>query len=404
MVGETVAWYSWFLFSSGAIYISSTFLPPGDQMTSVTETLGVFAAGFLVRPVGAVAFGHYGDTRGRRKMLILTVLLVSASSAAIGALPGYAQVGNVAIIPVIAAYLALGFSLGGEWVGSLLLMMEGAPEGARAGRSAYAQATIGAGLLLGSVAYLALGGIFPPGVMEGYGWRIPFLLSVPFGMAALAVRLRIPETRLFGEVESRKLVVGLPLADIFRGHKRQLLLGTLIVGSSGTVFYVGAALLPVVFELLKVVTVQSGQAGIAVLALGEIAAVLVGGAMSDRMGRRPLIWLTNWGLLALVYPAFYLQSATAFMVCMALFGVTHGIGYAPIGTMISEVFPTNIRASGSSLTYQLGNSLISGPASFFSALLGSLAFFLYPVYAVLWALVAIGAVSMIPETKDSALE
>ena len=117
-----------------------------------------------------------------------------------------------------------------------------------------------------------------------------------------------------------------------------------------------------------------------------------------------MIWLTNVGLLALVYPAFYLQSATALFVCMALFGATHGIGYAAIGTMISEVFPTNIRASGGSLTYQLGNSLISGPASFFSALLGAFAFFLYPVYVVIWALVAIGAVSMIPETKDSALE
>jgi len=403
MVGETVAWYSWFLFSSGAIYISAAFLPPGDQMTSVTEILGVFAAGFLVRPLGAVAFGHYGDTRGRRKMLILTVLLVSASSAAIGALPGYAQVGSAAIIPVIAAYLVLGFSLGGEWVGSLLLMMESSPEGGRAGRSAFAQATIGAGLLLGSVVYIALGGILPPGVMTGYGWRVPFLLSVPFGVAALAMRLSIPETRLFGEVEARKLLAGFPLADVFRRHKRRLLLGTLIVGSSGTVFYVGAALLPVVFELLKVVTVQAGQIGIAVMAMGEIAAVFVGGAASDHLGRRPLIWLTSWGLLALVYPAFYLQSGAAFMACMALFGVAHGIGYAPIGTLISEVFPTNIRASGSSLTYQLGNSLISGPASFFSALLGGFAFFLYPVYAVLWALVAIGAVSMIPETKDSAL-
>ena len=402
MSGSAVAWYSWFLFSSGAIYISTTFLPPGNQVTSVTDILGVFAAGFLVRPLGAVAFGHYGDTRGRKKMLILTVILVSASSATIGLLPGYSQLGNAAIVPVVAAYLVLGFSLGGEWVGSLLMMMENAPEGERATRSACAQATVGIGLLLGSVAYVLLGGILPSGDMSSFGWRIPFLLSLPLGIAALAIRLRIPETRLFGEVEARGLVARLPLADVARRHKSRLLLGTLIVGSSGTIFYVGAALLPVVFELLKVVTIQSGQIGIATLATAEIAAVFAGGVISDRVGRKPLIWLTNGGLLALVYPAFYFQSEVAFFACMALFGVTHGIGYSPIGTMISEVLPTNIRASGSSLTYQLGNSLISGPASFFSALMGSLAFFLYPVYALFWALVAIGAVRIIPETKDLA--
>jgi len=404
MVGSTVAWYSWFLFSSGAIYISTVFLPPGNQVTSVTDILGVFAAGFLVRPIGAAVLGHYGDTRGRKKMLLLTVLLVSASSTSIGALPEYAQIGNVAIVPVIAAYLVLGFSLGGEWVGSLLLMMENAPEGERATRSAYAQASVGIGLLLGSVAYYALGGILPSGEMSAYGWRIPFLLSFPFGMAALAIRLRIPETRLFGEVEARGMMARFPLADIFRRHKRRLLLGTLIVGSSGIFFYVGAAHLPLVFELLKVVTIQSGQAGVALLALAEIATVFAGGVLADRIGRKPLIWLTNGGLLALIYPAFYFQSAPALFVCMALLGATHGIGYAPIGTTISEVFPTNIRASGSSLTYQLGNSLIAGPASYLSALMGTLAFFLYPVYAVFWALVAIGAASVIPETKDSALE
>ena len=219
----------------------------------------------------------------------------------------------------------------------------------------------------------------------------------------MSIRLSIPETRLFGEVEARGLVTRLPLADIARRHKRNLLLGALIVGSSGTIFYVGAALLPVVFELLNVVTIRSGQIGIATLAAAEIAAVFAGGVFSDRVGRKPLIWLTNGGLLVLAYPAFYFQSEAAFFACMALFGVTHGIGYSPIGTMISEVLPTNIRASGSSLTYQLGNSLISGPASFISSVLGAMAFLLYPAYAILWALVALGAVSIIPETRDSIL-
>jgi MFS family permease len=404
MVGETVAWYSWFLFSSGAIYISTEFLPPGNQATSITATLGVFAAGFLVRPFGAAVFGHYGDTRGRRKMLLLTVLLISVSSAAIGALPGYAQIGSFSIIPVLAAYLVLGFSLGGEWVGSLLLMMENAPKGERATRSAYAQATVGIGLLLGSIAYYALGGTLSAGAMSTYGWRIPFLLSLPFGIIALVIRLRISETRLFGEVKSRGMVARLPLADLFRHHKCRLLLGTLIVGSSGTIFYVGATLLPVVFELLKVITIQSAQVGIAILALAEIVAVFAGGVVSDRIGRRPLIWVANVGLLALVYPAFYSQNAMAFFVGMAIFGATHGLQYAPMGALISEVLPTNIRASGSSLTYQLGNSLIAGPAPFISSLVGTFAFFLYPIYAVFWALVAIGAVSFTPETKDSTLE
>jgi MFS family permease len=336
-------------------------------------------------------------------MLLLTVLLVSVSSAAIGTLPGYAQIGSVSIVPVIGAYLVLGFALGGEWVGSLLLMMENAPEGERATKSAYAQATVGIGLFLGSVAYYIVGGLLV-GEMFSYGWRIPFVLSVPLGVAALAIRLGIPETRLYGEVQARGRVTRVPMAVILRRHKRKLLLGTLIVGSSGTTFYVGATLLPVAFELLKIVTIQSAQVGIAVLAVAEVVAVFAGGALSDRVGRRPMILLATGGLLALIYPAFYIQNAAALLVCMALFGVTHGIGYAPIGTMISEVFPTNIRASGSSLTYQLGNSLIAGPASFFSALLGAMAFFLYPVYAVFWALVAIGAVSVVSETKDSTLE
>jgi MFS transporter, MHS family, shikimate and dehydroshikimate transport protein len=404
MVGSSVAWYSWFLFSSGAIYISTAFLPRGNEATSVIETLGVFAAGFLVRPFGAVIFGHYGDTKGRKKMLLLTVLLCSASSLTIGAMPGYSLIGNKAIILVVVAYLVLGFSLGGEWGGSLLLMMENAKEDERASRSSYAQATIGIGLLLGAVTYYALGGILSSAEMLSYGWRIPFLIGFPLGVTALIIRSRVTETKLFHQVEAERLVARVPVANIVRHHKRTLAIGTLIVGSSGTMFYVGATLLPVVFELLKVVTIQSAQIGISLLASSEIVAVFAGGVISDKIGRRPMIWLGNAGLLILAYPAFYLQSGTTFFACMALFGMTHGIQFAPLGATISESFPTSIRATGNSLTYHLGNSLISGPASFFSALMGSVAFFLYPVYAVFWALVAIGAVSVIPETKDSILD
>jgi len=403
MVGSTIAWYSLFLFSSGAIYISGAFLPPGSGTSSVTATLGVFAISFLVRPFGALVLGHYGDTRGRKRMLLLTVILCSVSSATIGILPGYAQIGDVAIIPVVAAYLVLGFGVGGEWGGAILLTMENASENDRATRSAYAQATVGIGLLMGSVAYFLLGSILPSAQMASYGWRIPFILSLPLGAIGFAVRMRISETNLFSKVKEHGREEKLPVAEILRRHKRSLILGTLVVGSSGTIFYVGATLLPVVFELEKIVPVESAQVGIALLSLSEIVAVFVGGVASDRLGRRPMIWLANAGLLALIYPAFYFQSAAGLFVSMILFGFVHGIGFAPAGAMISEIYPTSVRSSGNSLTYQLGNSLISGPAPFISALTGSFAFLLYPLYAICWAIIAIAAVSQVPETKDTAL-
>lgn len=402
MIGTILEWYGIFLFSSGAIFISQAFLPKENPLTAIAATLFVFAIGFFFRPVGAVFFGHYGDRIGRKRMLLLTLLISGVSTGLVGVLPTYAQAGVISIVLLIILRLILGFGLGGEWGGAMLLTLENFKV-KRGLYGSFVQSTVGIGLILGAVAFLILTTVLTNSAMYSYGWRIPYLLAFLVLAVGAFIRLRIPETPLFAAAEKERKIVKVPLKELFSKHKANLLLSTLIVASSGTIYYIGVSLIPTIFELDKIVTVHFAQIGIIGFALMEILFVFFGGILSDKIGRRMMAIIANVIFLVIVFPSLILKTAAAFIIFMLLYGISHGSGYTSEGDMISEIFPTNVRYTGNSFAYQFANAYIAGPAPYASLALGAFSFFLYPIYGIIFSVFAIASAIKIKETKGVSM-
>ncbi|MEM3907345.1 MAG: MFS transporter, partial [Nitrososphaerota archaeon] len=292
MIGTILEWYGIFLFSSGAIFIAHAFLPKGNAIATIAETLFIFAIGFFMRPVGAIFFGHYGDKMGRKRMLLYTLIISGVSTGLVGVLPTYATSGVLAIVMLIILRLLLGFGLGGEWGGAMLLDLENF-KNKRGLWGSFVQSTVGIGLILGALAFLVLTTILPSSAMYSYGWRIPYLLAFAVLIVGVFIRLRIPETPIFVAVQKENKIAKYPISELFKYHKLNLLLSTLIVASSGTIYYMGVTLLPTLFEVEKIVTVHFAQFAIIGFALAEILFVFTGGILSDIYGRRVMVVVAN---------------------------------------------------------------------------------------------------------------
>ncbi|OWP57185.1 MAG: MFS transporter [Thermoplasmatales archaeon B_DKE] len=403
MIGTILEWYGIFLFSSGAVYIGAAFLPKTNALTAIASVLFVFAIGFFMRPVGAVVFGHYGDKIGRKRMLILTLIISGLSTGFVGVLPTYAQSGVSAIILLIILRLLLGFGLGGEWGGAMLLTLENFKK-KRGLWGSFVQSTVGIGLILGAVAFLILTSILPSSAMYAWGWRIPYLLAFFVLVIGVFIRLRIPETPIFEAAKKEKEIQKYPISGLFKQHKLNLLLSTLIVASSGTIYYVGITLIPSLYEVENIVTVHFAQIAIIGFGLAEILFVFIGGIISDKVGRRVMAIVANLVFIVIVFPSIFLRGAGLLIIFLLLYGVSHGIGYTSEGDIISEIFPTNVRYTGNSFAYQFANAYVAGPAPYASLALGAISEFLYPVYGLIFSVLAIGSALKIKETKDVDLE
>ncbi|HEU16079.1 MAG TPA: MFS transporter [Nitrososphaeria archaeon] len=399
MIGTLLEWYDIFIFSTGAFYVAANFMPSGSPVAAIASTLLIFAIGFLFRPLGAFVFGHYGDKIGRKNMLMYTIVISGLSSGIVGLLPTYAQIGVWAIVLLVIMRLLLGFGLGGEWGGAMLVALEHGQK-RRGYWSSFVQSTVGMGLVLGSIVFLVLGAIIGQSAMVAWGWRIAFLISFLLMAIGFYIRYTLPETPVFEAAKKEKAIVSVPAGTVFTKYWRQLLLSTIIAGAVGTIWFTGSVTLPTIYRLFHVVTPELQQIGILLFGLIEILFVFLGGPLSDRIGRRPTIYIASIIFLVVLYPVIIAKSVAMFFVAMALLGIAHGIAYAPEGAMISEIFPTNVRYTGNSLAYQFGNAFIGGPQPYVSVDLGAISYLLEPVYAVVFAVIAIVAAYKFKETKD----
>ncbi|KJE48879.1 MULTISPECIES: MFS transporter [Acidiplasma] len=403
MVGTIIEWYGIFIFSSGADYISKVFYPFVTSSVAILLTLLTFALGFVTRPVGAYIFGHYGDRIGRKKMLLLTLMISGISTGLTGLIPGYASIGVAAIIILVILRLVLGFGLGGEWGGAMLLTLENF-QSRRGFYSSFVQSTVGLGLLIGVFIFFPLAYYLPASAMIAYGWRIPFLFSFVILIIGAFIRLKVSETPVFeNEIKSKKIQKS-PFKVLMKRHWKGVLTGTILAGSSGNFFYFAIALLPVLMEEIYKMPVYFGLIGTAIFGIADIIFVFMGGMISDAKGRKIIIAFANILALVIIYPSVYLVSDYYFIIFITLFGVAHGLSYSPLGAMISEIFPADVRYSGNSAAYQYGNSFIGGPAPYVSDYLGGISYVLYPVFTVIFILIALGTVIKTGETRNLSMD
>jgi metabolite-proton symporter len=358
MIGTTIEWYDFFLYNSAAALVfNRLFFPQFDPLTGTLLAFATYALGFVARPLGGIVFGHFGDRIGRKRLLMLSLVLMGAATVLIGLLPTYDTIGIWAPVALIVLRLVQGFAVGGEWGGAVLMAAEHGDAARRGFWASWPQAGVAAGFLLSAGMLAAINGLLSEADFLAWGWRVPFLASVVLVLVGWYIRNKVAESRLFEEaVEAAEAPPKLPALEVFRERPRAVLLGAGLRVGENISYYILTA-----FSLTFLVEISAESRALALNALligaaVQFFAIPLFAALSDRIGRRPVYAFGGLGLAAWSFALFpLLASGNDMLIVLALVVglVLHGAMYGPQAAMIAELFPTRIRYSGASIAYQL---------------------------------------------------
>ena len=407
-IGNFVEWYDYSVYGFFATVIASQFFPSEDQVASLLATFAVFAVAFFMRPVGAFVFGHYGDTIGRRNTLAAAIILMGIATLIIGLLPSYAQIGVLAPILLVGARLLQGFSAGGEWSGSAAFMVEYAPENRRALYGSWQQFSIVAGLLVGSGMGALLGAVLSEDALNAWGWRIPFILGMVVALVGLYLRLRVEDTPAFRIIEEKDEVTEAPVKESFTAHRGESITAIGFTVAWTVAYYILLTYMPTyVSQTLGLPLTQallSNAIGLVVL----MALIPFTAALSDRIGRKPLLITFSVLIAVLTYPLFLLASTKALfliVVAQVLFGLIISLFSGPGPAALVEMFPTNVRYSALGVSYNLAVAAFGGTAPFIATyLISQTGSNLAPTfYLIVAAVITLVFVSRMKETYREPL-
>ena len=359
MAGNILEWYDFSIYGFFAYAIGQNFFPSHSPATSLIDAFGVFAAGFLMRPLGALVFGHIGDNYGRQRALVLSVVAMAVPTVLIGVLPTYAQVGVIAPVLLVVLRLVQGLSVGGEYTTSVVFLIEGSLTRRRGLMGAFGAAAAFMGVMLGSGVGAIVAATMSPAALTQWGWRLPFLAGSTIGIAGYFIRRELQNVSDLPRVEPP------PMGEVLRTQWRRVLqvAGFKVLESVG--FY-----LMFVYSatyLTEIVGIAKSRA-LTINTIGMAAAVLmlpVAGALSDRFGRKPMLLLASGLIIVLAWPLFNvlwhpmfhspLLGSIGFALLIALFD-----GVAP--TTAAEAFPANVRCTGVGLSHNICIALLGGTA------------------------------------------
>jgi metabolite-proton symporter len=426
MVGTTIEFYDFYIYATAAVSVfPHLFFPKGDPTTALLASLATFGLAFVARPVGSVLFGHFGDRVGRKATLVASLLVMGIATFAIGLLPTYSQVGILAPALLAIMRFSQGLALGGEWSGAALLATETAKPGRRGWAAMWPQLGAPFGFLLANGLFVALLLWLghsnlkpdPDGAFLTWGWRVPFVLSAVMVAIGLYVRLRLVETPVFTRAVERGEKVKAPVAEVFRTSWRQLIIGTFVMLATYTIFYIvttwalsfGTGKRPPDGKGLGFAYVDFLQ--LQLIAVLFFAATLpLSGLVSDRFGRRRSLLVVTVGIMA--YGALFapmLGSGATSQGAMLLFlviGMTlMGFTFGPMSAVLPELFPTNVRYTGSGISYNVASILGAAVAPFIATWLAtSYGVGWVGLYLFIAACLSFIAILVMRETKDTSLD
>jgi metabolite-proton symporter len=368
LIGTTIEWYDFFLYgTAAALVFNRLFFPTFDPLAGTLAAFGTYAVGFVARPVGGIIIGHYGDKVGRKSMLILTLMIMGVATFLIGLLPTYEQIGPWAAVSLILLRIAQGFGVGGEWGGAVLMAVEHAPPGSRGYYGSWPQIGVPAGLLL-STAVFSLFSALPEEEFLAWGWRVPFLLSIVLVAVGLLIRVRILETPAFARIKEAAVEARQPILEVIRTYPREVLLAMGARFAENGAFYIFSVFVLTYATQRVKLDQQVVLNGILLGAACELAAIPFFGALSDRIGRRPVYLFGAVATALFAYPLFLLlDTGSTPLIWTALviaFVFCHAAMYAPQAAFLSELFGTRVRYSGASLGAQLASVFAGGLAPF----------------------------------------
>ncbi|GAA1237314.1 MFS transporter [Pseudonocardia alaniniphila] len=361
LIGTAIEYYDFFLYGLAAsVVFGPQYFPSFSPVAGTLAALGTFLAGFLVRPIGALVFGHFGDRIGRKRLLVISLLTAGGATFVIGLLPTYATIGVAAPILLVACRVVQGFGFGGEWGGAVLMAVENAPSRRRIVYGSLPQMGNPAGLILATAILLAFTTLLPADQFQAWGWRIPFLLSAALIVTGLIIRVRLRESPAFTHARETRALARFPLGELLRAHPRELVLGTLVVTASpsvGLLLYV--YLIPYGQQVLHLpVTTMLILAGIS--GIGLILGIRMSAVAAEHLGVRRLSVCGLLAMAAWAIPFFLLfdtGSLPAAVIAFALFGLAVGVANGPQATLLAELYPIQVRYSGASLALQLAGVL-----------------------------------------------
>jgi metabolite-proton symporter len=371
LIGTAIEFFDFYIYATAAVLVfPHLFFPASDPASATLASLATFAIAFFARPIGSAFFGHFGDRIGRKTTLVAALLTMGLSTVAIGVLPTYATMGITAPLLLALCRFGQGLGLGGEWGGAVLLAIENAPPGKRAWYGMFPQLGAPVGFILSGGVFLLLSKSLTDDQFFAFGWRIPFLASAVLVLIGLYVRLTITETPVFRQAVNRHERVRVPLWEVFRHHFGALVIGTMIALATFVLFY-----LMTVFALSWGTTVlgYNREEFLIMQLIGVLffaLAIPLSGLLAER-GRRPtLIWVTAAiAAFGLVMAPMFLAGKAGTMLMLALGLTLMGFTYGPLGTVLSELFPTEVRYTGSSLTFNFAGIFGAALAPYFATTL-----------------------------------
>lgn len=368
-MGNAIEWFDYGVFTAGVMttIVGSVLFPPGSESDAVRNAFLLLAVSFLPRPFGGAFFGMLGDKIGRRKVLATTILLMSGSTFLIGLLPSYASIGILAPILLLLVRLMQGFSTGGEYGGAATFIAEYAPTKKRGFLGAFLEFGTLAGFVFGAALVLVVNLIVGDEAMRAWGWRIPFLIALPLGLIGLYLRTRLEDTPVFRELLEKAPPKKSKLRETLAENWRMILNLVGIVLLLNVADYMLLAYMPSYFD--TVLDINSTTSGLIVVGveLLMMCAILPLGALSDRVGRKPLLLTASLGFIVLSFPAFKLMQAGSVATLAIGFGIVTGLLLcilAVIGSTFPAMFPTRVRYTSFAIGYNTSTLLFGGTAGY----------------------------------------
>lgn len=366
-LGTFIEWFEYASYAYLATTIAVVFFPNANSTTALLQTFGVFALSFLVRPIGGMFWGHFGDRIGPKRTLTLTIIGMGLATFMIGVLPGYATIGVAAPILLLAARMLQSFCAAGEYSGAAVLLAEHAPVNKRARWVSTVPLATSAGFLGASVAASLLNGLLPEGAVEEWGWRLPFLAAAVLTIVVRYIRSRVPDSPIREKMAEEKSVATAPLVELIKDHWPSMLRMLFIMAVNASGYYLVLTYMVTYIEVELGLTAFQSSLILSLALVLYLPLIFVGAWLSDVFGRRRLLLINVVGFIVLSYPAFVLLGQVGFLgvlliqiALVALFSLND----STFAVYFVEAVPAQVRLSGFAIPFNFGNAIFGGTAPF----------------------------------------
>jgi MHS family proline/betaine transporter-like MFS transporter len=408
--GNIMEWYDFTVYGFFATIIGSQFFPHEDKIVQLISAFGIFAAGYLMRPIGGIIFGHIGDRQGRKKALLISILMMAIPTTLIGFLPTYASIGWYSALLLVILRLFQGLSVGGEFTGSISFLVEKAPKEKRGFYGSWTTFGVFGGMLIGAALAAIITSVFSAKQVSDFGWRIPFLFGAVIGIAGLYLRKDMSDDKSFKKIMEEERTFKIPLAEFFAHYKMQSFKIIMLSWAFGVSVYLIFIFLPSYLHTFLHVKLDDALSIHTIAIIFMMLIIPFFGYLSDKIGRKTVLFISLIGFVVFSYPLFLLmfqKSYWAILVAMLLFSILEGLFQGVIPAIMTEAFPAKVRYTGLSVSYNIALALFGGTTPLVSVWLikvsgGNV---LMPVYYLIASvIIAIITLLFMPETYKKELD